>query len=337
MKILLIMLAVILPALGRAGPVREYPVYQLKSEPVVDGNLEEDVWAEIPEAGGFYIHDTGSYSENRYALVKPTRFKAGWTKDSLFMAVYCAETAPDKLTDNGVLWANDSMEMFFYPAKSDYYVQLLVNARGRRGNGKVFPQRQSDGGGTQTAWEWTAKTQVGKESWTLEARIPFKVLGNPPVEGEKWRVNVARNLLTGPANERCTCWPDLSAGKKGFHSLDQFGVFVFRGNELSAGAVERLERDVNQDYLAFLQGRIMDLARMGDKFQAGIEDGLRREKLREQAENLKMLWDWVGQSAKNPKARWQDLSQGYGKCWDLNDRSLGFNAKVNLESLFDTP
>jgi len=218
----------------------EYPCHRLPAAPVVDGKGAEEAWRHAPSSSGFYV-----LGGRTFAGDKQTSFKAGWTADSLFLLVHCEEPAPGGLKggmeDGGKMWSDDSIELFFIPAADGSLFNFVANCRGARWNGM-------GDGEAKPLWDWTAKTTVEQTSWTLEVKIPFALFLRTPTEGDHWKMNIARNIMTG--GDRYSCWPPL---KNGFRDLPRYGSLRFKESVLTAAESARCEQDMTAPTLAFLR------------------------------------------------------------------------------------
>lgn len=217
----------------------EYPCYRLPSEPALDGKGDDEAWRAAPESSGFYV-----LGKDSLAGEKQTSFKAGWRPDGLFLLVRCEEPAMDRLIggtkDGAGMWSEDSIEMFFIPPETNGLFNFVANCRGARWNGM-------GDGDAKPLWNWTAKAGADRCGWVLEVKIPFAIFSRTPAGGERWRVNIARNILT--AGDRYTCWPPL---KDGFRDLERYGAFVFQDTALSGEECARIENEMTAPTRKFL-------------------------------------------------------------------------------------
>jgi len=287
MKIRMMFGAIVLLGMTLCAPsaeMRTYPCHRLAQAPAVDGKMDDECWKNIPEATGFYVFP----GSGKYALEKQTYFKAGWTDDALYLAVRAEESAPEKMItaakDGGALWSDDSIELFFFPKGAPDYTQLIINGAGSRCNGR--------GSGSLLAnnvLDWEARTVVGKTEWFLEARMPFAALmSQAPKEGDEWPANVARNILTGPAGERCASWPLLQTG---FHDVKNFGRFVFKG--AAGDKVMDEEKEINGSYIRDMKGEIRGLADVAGKYENELQGARKIDALRAEADGLLQIWEQV--------------------------------------------
>ncbi|MFA6716747.1 MAG: sugar-binding protein, partial [Victivallaceae bacterium] len=131
MKKLLILLGVFavmaLETSGLEPGKYEYPCHFLKETPALDGR-EDKLWNSLPWQSGFLVYANGG--THGYAVEKPSSFKAGWTKDSLYILVKCYDMQADKLK-SATLWDN-GIEVFICPVRGRDYFQLVTNISGRK-------------------------------------------------------------------------------------------------------------------------------------------------------------------------------------------------------------
>jgi len=258
-KILFFAFTLFTLAFAEAEERRFYPCHRLEQPPLIDGKTDDKAWENIPDATGFYVFG----SDGKYAVEAQTYFKAGWTADALYVQVCSDENSPEKivglLKDGGDLWKEDSIELFIHPGGAPGYAHMVVNTLGSRRN-KL-----------RSTADWEAKAVVGTNNWTMEARIPFAALMQPaPQEGDEWAVNIARNRLTGSANERHTSWPLLFTG---FHDLPNFGRFAFKSAVDSGKKTE--ENEINQGYLRDLSGKITKFISLAPEYEKDLSGFLK--------------------------------------------------------------
>jgi hypothetical protein len=306
-----------------AGERLPYPCYKLAEAPVLDGKLDDAVWQALPRAQGFFL-----LGGSRYASVKQTWFQAGWTKDALYIAVSCEETSPEKMTaskeDGASLWSEDSVEIFFLPLAVGKKMQFIVNSAAARWNesGGRFPPL--------SAKAWEARTTVGKDAWNLEVRFPFALLGKMPEQKEAWPFNVARNILTGPADERHTSWPPLISG---FHDVDHFASLIF--SDKPEADASREEAKLNSVYFNHLSQWAAELAKLASSYETVLALGLKHEKLKSEASSLQAQWGALRKIAAPGNTGIESLVELSRECRDLKERSDNLKARVLMESLFE--
>ena len=318
-----------LAGMALAAPL-EYPCFTLANEPVIDGMIEDVEWANIPEAGGFYI-----LKKNEYAVEKQTVFRMARTKDALYIAARCEEPNVSKLSakekDQGPLWNEDSVEIFFMPeGDSNTYVQVIISAAGSRWNQKWKADLENQRHDSDT-WDWQAKSRVGKDYWSMEAKLPLALLWGDVKEGLTWRMNVARNMRNEPASERLTTWSPL---KIGFHDWDLFNRMQFKGNPPAADEVRKIEQTLRQDYRASMRAKVRLVAGQYAQYKSDVEESCKQPRLRPDAETLRASWELLNKAAGDEAIDESVLRQAFQASSGLIDRTEYIQIRLLMEQLF---
>lgn len=216
---------------------RTYFCYKLKNPPVVNGKTDNSsAWDNIPEATGFLRAGTKTYAS------KQTSFKMGYTDDAIYLRVQCEEPDIDLVVSkrgdkNGSIWSEDSITVFLFPQGHAEYFGFFINAIGSRFNaigwgGKLPPQDD---------YNWQASTVKNENSWDVEIRIPFSVLKAVPHDGDVWKGNVNREVITSGEE---TTWAYL--GGSGFHDSENFATIVFKEKILSLEEKNTVEEEIDK-------------------------------------------------------------------------------------------
>lgn len=230
-------------------PVERPTAYakRISVPPVLDGIVDEAVWAEIEPASGFVQQNP----DEGAAATEQTEVRIAFDDTYLYFGVICFDSQPENIviTQNrrdGELENTDSIQILLdtfndgqngfvfatTPTGIEYDGQLSKAGQARGGVGG--PARAGGGGGAQRGgaaafnlnWDavWDVRAQITKRGWETEIRIPFRTLRYRPGSGA-WGLNIERNLRR--RNEQ-TFWAPLSR------------AFLFSQVEL-AGALEGLE------------------------------------------------------------------------------------------------
>jgi len=114
----------------------------------------------------------------------PTWVYCGYDRRNVYLKFLCYEPQMEKACarcdrhDDGRMWADDCIELFFCPDVNDPKrgYQLMVNVAGAMWDGKHLPQNAV---ATDSSWESGAKTDVRKETdrWIVEIAVPLASLG----------------------------------------------------------------------------------------------------------------------------------------------------------------
>ncbi|MDD2706913.1 MAG: carbohydrate-binding family 9-like protein [Verrucomicrobiae bacterium] len=301
----------------------EYPCYRLSQEPGLTADFDGAIWRAIPAKGGFLICES-----NQLAAKKPTFFKAGWTGINLCLAIKCYDGESRRLraraSEQGSVWLDDSVEIFFKPPKAKNYFQMVVNSAGTGYTG--MGEAGSIGNPS-----WQAKSVVNNDGWSINVIIPFKMLGQTPANGERWPANVARNSFTGVPAETHTCWPPL---KTGFHDTANFGEFVFKTEAPSALEAGKIAADLNAAYVIFLKEQFGRWTKEYPASLLTIKECLQAPALKSGAEALKACWDEYARLSTREGSTLDDQAIFLMRNTNLLRQTQEIKKQLALEKLF---
>jgi hypothetical protein len=173
--------------------------------PVVDGRVDEAVWAQAQAFSAFVQQEP---NEGEPATER-TEIRFLMDRQSLFIAVICFDSEPQKilvsqsrrdadLADTDSIRVlldtfNDGQNAFVFgtnPFAIEYDGQVM--AEGQTGQGGS----SSAGAGFNLNWDadWTVRAQMTTRGWEAEFAIPFRSLRYDPGEDRTWGVNAIRNI-----------------------------------------------------------------------------------------------------------------------------------------------
>ena len=172
----------------------DYPCFRADAPPVIDGDGGDACWQATPLATGFSILGDG------FTDAKQTAFRLCWDSTALYLLVVCEE--PDVaalrliMRDGGVVWSDDSIEVFLQPGGAGSAYQFGISAAAAR----------TTGAGTADFRKFEAAASLGAASYTLEIAIPHELIGAAPSQGDTWRGNLCRNIWTKiSGGDKFTC------------------------------------------------------------------------------------------------------------------------------------
>lgn len=176
----------------------------------VDGRLEEAVWHSPPTIPELRFIRDGK---------KPTEKSEVWITyddNGLYVAFRCHESnlpgITAQYTNRGdPLYRDDDIEFFLLPPGDVASLQFAVNPLGT----------QSDNFGNKAAWR--AAASGGDAAWTVEAFVPYSVLGIEKVPSPGFVLTGQFGRQQKPKHET-TAWTET----KSFRDPDRFGDLVFR-------------------------------------------------------------------------------------------------------------
>ena len=201
-------------------PAFVYPCLKAPAAVRVDGILKQDEWAGAIQISGFSISKTDTLIREQTAVYLLH------DRENLYIGVKCCEprmkSVVARVKDwDGPVWHDDSVEMFIDPGHTheDYY-QFIINSLGTGYDGKR----------TDPLWsgKWRCAAKRGRDSWTVEAAIPFASLEVPvPEPGAIWGVNACRERRAGKEHQLLN-WSNVRGN---FHRPELFGHLLFVGEK----------------------------------------------------------------------------------------------------------
>jgi hypothetical protein len=272
----ILLLSVLLTAPLWAGPMT-YPCYRPAVTPTLDGEIASDpAWQNIPAVTGFSVLGGG------YTVAKQTVVQACWDDEALYIAVTAEEPDAPQMNlhvrDGGPFWEDDGVELFLRPGADKPVFQFGVTAGGARGSFLGAPDFT----------KFQAKSKIGRDSYSLEVRIPYEVIGCRPKVGDVWTGDFCRNTWTVVSGgDRFTCWAPL---KRQFNEPENFAAIDFLGPAPAAGEAAAVSERLNAAYRANLTGRLAAAVRQGDEYIPTLTTASRDPKFGAQARDLLRQW-----------------------------------------------
>ena len=228
----------ILKALG--GPLvdREVVCRWAASAPVIDGKLDDLVWASAT-----VIEHFPAYWSNKEGG-GGTRARLLWDKDALYFAgtMTDAEIKSFGTKRNDTLWEGDVFELFFKPFEDrlEYY-EFQVNPKSvilelpfaTRGEDfkKVAALAASGYKAVATVDGTVDQTGDKDRGWTVEGRIPWEAFaktGGRPEVGAAWKFAICRYDY-GPEGTKTAAMSSAPLRRFSFHRYEDYGVLRFAG------------------------------------------------------------------------------------------------------------
>ena len=172
---------------------RELNCQKFEKSPKIDGIIKEEEWKDAS-----LVEQFGS-PDGKKTVVEPTKFYWGYDKKNLFIAASCAESKMDSLkaeakAQDGAVYLDDCVGFFFCPdsnARTTY--QIYFNS-----NGIAFDQilkwqgEEYEGEDREWNGEYEVMSKVNDKDWSIEMKIPFKLLDAKPKKGDFWLTNFRR-------------------------------------------------------------------------------------------------------------------------------------------------
>ena len=202
-------------------PTKVFEIPKTATPPVIDGQLDDEVWAQAAMVSDLHQMDPIEYSE----ASEDSEFYVAYDKDALYVAarLYTSEVRANILRQGANINNDDQLVLILDPYNNgrDGY-QFQLNPNGVRREGLFI-------GPNQVQWNWTgiwnAAATETEEGWVAELAIPFKSLSFDP-QSDTWGINFGRRMQS---RQERMAWvsrnrqqtPAISGSAIGFQDLDQ--------------------------------------------------------------------------------------------------------------------
>jgi len=174
------------------------------AEPVIDGVLDEEMWANATELGEFthLLHYT------RETLTGPTSVRVAWNENGIYLAFTCFEPETERLrSEPGQQQAGNRLRLIaaadgdassFYRLNFDMtgFLSIHANSGGEKTwNDPLTPETKP-----------SSAVTIGDDHWAAEWFIPWSCIGGKPNPGQARGVNLHR---IRPSPYESTSWSPL--------------------------------------------------------------------------------------------------------------------------------
>ena len=201
---------------------------------VIDGKGDERDWAQAYYTDAFFKNTDG---EAHPAIPSALKTSVGILADdkNFYFLVTAREPHPEKLEyADGVkrrAWSGDRMEFFFYPPSiENTYFQVAVNVSGANCF-RVYPAAEDLKSEVET------KTVVGKDSWTMEVKVPVRRMYDL-IPGETWRIHFCRGRGFGDEVSPKASW---TIDGTGYHQPTEYHQIEIGEAYLTNGSFEDVD------------------------------------------------------------------------------------------------
>ena len=232
---------------------------------VVDGDGSDWAWAAAAYADDFQSPGTYAGREVKSAP-KTLATSVGVLQDgeNIYFLVTAKEPATAKLkaiaTKDLNVYADDSVEIFLYPpAMDNRYYHIAVNTKG-----DVYDAKCP---GNESVFDFgvEAKCRVLGDRYVIEICVPSKNM-HPLVEGETWKLNVARNrTIYDDLKQHGQNW---SLGAAAYHDTLAYRSLNIGGGKplVVNGAFELLDEKGRPKNWAIAYGKAEIVEESGNRF-----------------------------------------------------------------------
>ncbi len=188
-------------------PVESIEASPLESNFVFDGILNEAEWQTAQRISDF----TQRELDLGEPITEKTEVAILIDDEFMYIGVWCYDREPEKII------AKEMRRDFSFNLEDNFMViidtyldrrngfQFVINPNGARADLQTF----NNGGSSNQFWNgvWDVRTQITKEGWFAEIRIPFYTLKYRPGEEEQiWGINFERNIRRNRQQARWKGW-----------------------------------------------------------------------------------------------------------------------------------
>jgi len=217
--------------LWAAGNDRSAAPPKVKTLPVIDGRLDDDVWENAP-----VLTDYIQFEPNKGAPASVrTEARVVYDDTHLYFGFKCWDPEPDKMVlgtgRDKLLMGTDSVSVTldtFHDKRTAYYFR--TNPLGVQHDGSI----SDNGRVADTNWDgvWRSAGARIPEGWSAEMAIPLATVKHRPGKGQTWGLQTSRYL---PRNLEKSFW---TGPLEDYRKMDDNGTLT--GLDLT-GSAHRLE------------------------------------------------------------------------------------------------
>ena len=163
---------------------------RVEAAPTIDGALDDPIWDAASRLGPFFDPYTDQATPDKtYAWI-------AYDAQAIYVAFRCEESRMDQIaareiTPGAMMEADDRVTLMIDPfntATESGISTFLVNPLGTR------TERIAGGRATKLEWrgDWQAAVRREESAWTVELRIPWRILNYPSGAGRNMTLNFFR-------------------------------------------------------------------------------------------------------------------------------------------------
>ena len=194
---------------------------------VVDGNLDEVVWDELPYHDDLVRIDPDLGTPGRYE----TRVSYFYTKKGIYIGMQNEQPRDSllaRLSSRDSFISRDSIQIAIDPSGRGLYgYWFSVSLGDSVSDGIILPERSY-----KRDWDgaWYGRSQITDNGWTAELYIPWAIMDMPPTDSQTGEIGIYVRRDLGELGERWSS-PYLSMQQNRF--LSAFKIYKIRSLEPS--------------------------------------------------------------------------------------------------------
>ncbi len=196
---------------------------RITQAPVIDGNIDDAVWATLPVANQF-ITNQPNYGQQPHV---PCSVRIGYDDDAIYVCAKMSEADPSliakELSKRDEIARADLFSISFDTYDDDQNaLRFTVTAADNQIDGKYNPSTDDNGNNITWDWKWdaiwTSKAKIVGDGWQVEMRIPYQALRFAKKPIQNWGIQF-QNYCQRHSEE--ATWAPLDPKVNG--SITQYG------------------------------------------------------------------------------------------------------------------
>ena len=183
----------------QAQQSKSYEAFPVKSTPVIDGILSEEIWNNLVPASNFTL----MWPETRHGNKIPSKYETiaylGYDQNAIYIGAILKHPNPDKIpkefSQRDEIW-NVNAETFFvtFNTYNDdlNFFGFQITSAGTVGDVYSSGSIKSEDFLYDTVFD--AKTHISSDGWSVEMAIPYSAIRFPEKDEQLWGLNFGRKI-----------------------------------------------------------------------------------------------------------------------------------------------
>jgi len=173
---------------------KEIQAIRITEAPVIDGKLDEAVWADANIAKDFVMFGPGDGDPERNG--QKTEVKIIYDDQAIFIGAYLYDAEPDKimrqLSERDNFGTADFLGIAISPNNDGQnQFEFFVSAGGTQLDAQVSPANGEDFSWSEV---WFSQVSFDEKGWYVEMKIPYAALRFADGEDMTWGLNIHRRI-----------------------------------------------------------------------------------------------------------------------------------------------
>ncbi len=213
MKRITILLALLITSLiFSQNKIKKAPnvfAHKVKGKIILDGLLKESVWQTKPAEGLIQKEPEEGKPETQI-----TKVWVAYDNNNLYVAAKLYDTNPELIDKSLMRRDNITDSDWFFLVLDTYNDDRNGYSFGVNAGGSIIDGTIYNDGWDDFSWDgvWESKTNIDKEGWTVEIKIPFSQLRFRESDKMVWGINFGRNIKRNGENSFYQMVPKKESG-----------------------------------------------------------------------------------------------------------------------------